>query len=50
MRSSTLVSLRANAVLNGEVVPVLDVDAEPQVDQELQPALVPVRTVKPALA
>lgn len=42
--------VRANAVLNGDVVPVLEVDAEPQVDQELQPAPVPVRTAKPALA
>lgn len=42
--------VRANAVLNGDVVPVLEVDAEPQVDQELQPAPVPVRTAKPAIA
>jgi hypothetical protein len=37
-------------VLNGEVVPVLDVEAEPQVDQELQPVPVPVSVTKPAVA
>jgi aerobic C4-dicarboxylate transport protein len=42
--------VRARAVLNGEVVPVLDVEAEPQVDQELQPIPVPVAVTKPAVA
>jgi aerobic C4-dicarboxylate transport protein len=42
--------VRARAVLNGEVVPVLDVEAEPQVDQELQPVPVPVAVTKPAVA
>ncbi|GAB3465321.1 dicarboxylate/amino acid:cation symporter [Massilia terrae] len=42
--------VRARAVLNGEVVPVLEVDAEPQLDQDLQPAPVPVRAAKPAMA
>ncbi len=41
---------RARAVLDGEVVPVLEVDAEPQLDQDLQPAPVPVRSAKPAIA
>jgi aerobic C4-dicarboxylate transport protein len=38
----------ARAVLNGEIVPLAEVEAEPQVDQELQPVLVPV--AKPAVA
>jgi Na+/H+-dicarboxylate symporter len=42
--------VRARAVLNGEVVPVLDVEAEPQVDQEVQPRPVPVAVAKPAVA
>jgi aerobic C4-dicarboxylate transport protein len=42
--------VRARAVLNGEVVPVLDVEAEPQVDQEVQPRPVPVSVTKPAVA
>jgi aerobic C4-dicarboxylate transport protein len=42
--------VRARAVLNGELVPVLDVEAEPQVDQELQPVPVPVAVTKPAVA
>ncbi|GAB3432318.1 C4-dicarboxylate transporter DctA [Massilia solisilvae] len=41
---------RARAVLNGDIVPVLDVDVEPQVDQELQPRPVAVPVTKPALA
>lgn len=42
--------VRARAVLNGEVVPVLEVEAEPQVDQEVQPRPVPVSVTKPAVA
>jgi aerobic C4-dicarboxylate transport protein len=42
--------VRARAVLNGEVVPVFDVEAEPQVDQELQPVPVAVSVTKPAVA
>jgi aerobic C4-dicarboxylate transport protein len=38
----------ARAVLNGEIVPLAEVEAEPQVDQDLQPVLVPV--AKPAVA
>lgn len=41
---------RARAVLNGDIVPVLDVDVEPQVDQELQPRPVGVPLTKPAVA
>jgi aerobic C4-dicarboxylate transport protein len=40
--------VRAHAVLNGEIVPVLEVEGEPQVDQEVQP--VPVAVSKRALA
>ncbi|MGZ5201093.1 MAG: C4-dicarboxylate transporter DctA [Telluria sp.] len=42
--------VRARAVLNGEVVPVLEVEAEPQVDQELPPIPVAVQVTKPAVA
>jgi aerobic C4-dicarboxylate transport protein len=42
--------VRARAVLNGQVVPVLEVEAEPQVDQELQPVPVQVAMTKPAVA
>lgn len=41
---------RARAVLNGEIVPVLDLECEPQVDQELQPRPVVVPVTKPAIA
>ncbi|GAB3406431.1 C4-dicarboxylate transporter DctA [Massilia agilis] len=41
---------RARAVLNGDIVPVLDVECEPQVDQELQPRPVVVPVTKPAIA
>jgi hypothetical protein len=37
-------------VLNGDVVPVLEVDSEPQLDQELQPVPVAVPAAKPAIA
>jgi aerobic C4-dicarboxylate transport protein len=41
---------RARAVLNGEVVPFIEVDVEPQVDQEVQPVPVAVKVTKPAVA
>jgi aerobic C4-dicarboxylate transport protein len=40
--------VRARAVLNGEVVPVLEVEGEPQVDQQMPPVAVAV--AKPAVA
>jgi aerobic C4-dicarboxylate transport protein len=42
--------VRARAVLNGEVVPVLEVEGEPQVDQQLPPVAVAVSVTKPAVA
>jgi aerobic C4-dicarboxylate transport protein len=42
--------VRARAVLNGEVVPLLEVEGEPQVDQEVQPRPVPVNVAKQAIA
>jgi hypothetical protein len=42
--------VRAHAVLNGELVPLIDVDVEPQVDQEVQPRPVAVPVTKQVLA